>query len=183
MNTFLKSILLLGCFFSLSPLFSQSDSLIRQVYARWSEDRSFQRLVPTDDLFLKMGMETESNWQEVDRYYQYYFSDSSAYRHYEQEKTTAFFILCEVFKMPEKAPIETVEYYLHEQMAVEYTYAISGIKACLKRMRGHWTEAQIQKYAEERYLKTKQTCTRSDGQLKPLWYEISLHQEKLLLPH
>ena len=111
--------------------------------------------IPSDIGLDEIGLEpTHHTWQDLDRFYKKVVLNTPKEKdYYSNLKNKTFFYLIEGYKINEKADLETVEFYINEQVNTYYLVQPQSLSKCLARMKGHWTDERI----SNTYNKVRQT--------------------------
>ncbi|GAB4500430.1 MAG: hypothetical protein OHK0019_38740 [Saprospiraceae bacterium] len=112
--------------------------------------------VPSDNPVTMMVINQKNyTWEDVDAYYKGAMQQEKDQPYFKNLKNLAFTMLVNVFHLTEQAPNEVIAYYVEEQAAMPYTPFVAEFVKCLDKLDGYWSEEKIQKFAQDRYEKTK----------------------------
>lgn len=134
---------------------SQQDSIKLEI-PKNMQVKSGAGQIPSDNPVTMMVINSKNyTWEDVDAYYKGAMQQEKEQPYFKNLKNLAFTMLVNVFHLTEQAPNEVVAYYVEEQAAMPYTPFVAEFVKCLDKLDGYWSDEKIQKFAQDRYDKTK----------------------------
>ena len=154
MKKIIASILLSGLFCSCVHQNSNAINEARMdklaLDSRSDSDKRPKGSIPSDIGLNEIALDqAHHTWKDLDIFYKQVVLKTAPDADYLNNlKNICFFHLIEGYKMPEKADLATVEFYINEQANAKYLSNPKGLALCLDRMKGHWDDARIAQLVE-----------------------------------